>query len=103
MARGCASLGCGRIAWDGRVCWRCEEEIRVLNRLAEEDAMRPVRSMSARELDCWLRRRKRAERGRAAWAWAVRRIWVAELLLVGGAVAYVGLVYGAAVVDWLAR
>ncbi len=89
--RGCGAEGCRGLAWPGqRFCERCSEELEALARMAALDDRRSAtRSVAP------------AVRFRRLGRWVRRRLWWANAAVVGGALLYLGLSGGAALMSWL--
>lgn len=86
--------GCGAVAAMGRAyCLRCEEEIDAMNAW--------YCKQEARELHGLLRRQERREHFRRAMRRGRVALDVVNVIVVLGGLAYLGLVYGAVLLQWL--
>lgn len=82
----CAVRGCGALAFDDACCPRCREEIDALTEMAaHRDERREALHARFGQVCRTVR----------------RRLWVAELLIVGVGLSYLGCTFGALFFQWL--
>ena len=89
----CSVRGCFGTTIDDEVCPECRQQIDALEQWGREQ--------ETRRLCRAFRRQERAERWRRVAHSALKRIWVPELIFVGGALVYLGCVFGEVFLEWL--
>ncbi len=97
----CSVPGCNGVATveseEGIFCGRGWEEIAARGERGRADREK----REACELHKLLRKEERREQFRRMGSWAAKWLWVPNLVIVGGALLYLGFVFGAMFLAWM--